>query len=148
MKTRDTQPDTPRKKTGFIKIATLTKDFFNYLDTGLDPKKGYYYFVMDYNLQYQSCTDTVFVSLADIVYSYNTDFQIYPNPSHDKVYLFSPTIDLALIDIIDSKGRSIHFTITYGFGDPYIDVSSFPSGIYFVNCQKSDTILHKKIIKM
>jgi hypothetical protein len=80
------------------------------------------------------------------------DLKVYPNPvSQSAMISFAASENgKAAITASDELGREVlmlNETISEGLFQKEIDLSNFPSGIYFVRCTFNDEVLIKKIIK-
>jgi hypothetical protein len=65
------------------------------------------------------------------------DIAIYPNPVHVKLFIQTDLIEL--VTIYTPMGMPvIHRTI--GTGGGYVDVSALPSGIYYMQLNKSGRV--------
>ncbi len=81
---------------------------------------------------------------------YKNNFVIYPNPTNDEInILFTEKKNKKIsININNVFGKMIYFEKDNSALEKLIkiDVSNFPSGIYFVNIQTPDGVITKKII--
>ncbi len=72
-------------------------------------------------------------------------YLLYPNPSHDKVYI-SNAEDVQSVEIYNMRGeklKSLEF-------NKFIDISGFPKGIYFIQIKLKDGLIlpTQRIIKI
>lgn len=79
----------------------------------------------------------------------NEIFQIYPNPTNDKVYIqFSNTIN-GVIRIYQVNGQQVLTPIEAKNLNHYsIDISNYPEGMYIITFEDSKNIWSEKIVKM
>jgi len=83
--------------------------------------------------------------LTGIVHSRdNNEVSVYPNPADDVMYISCP-LNAQDIFITDVTGR--RFFISMNKLENKINLSSFPSGVYFLNVKIQDRVVVKKIIK-
>jgi hypothetical protein len=103
--------------------------------------------LMDANGCVQTNTAVV-TCLTDIApLPQQTDIVIYPNPSHDVVYISYPenTSEILVTDIF---GRVIYHLIHLVIGKPVsIDLSDTPPGIYFLKVKTQSGVVVRKILK-
>lgn len=64
---------------------------------------------------------------------------IFPNPSSDRVVVSASSIELR-----NSLGQQLHVPVTHVTGGTELDISSAPSGIYFVRTEKGTSRLVKR----
>jgi len=75
------------------------------------------------------------------------DIVLYPNPANDFITLNMPVgLHNATVNIFDIQGKKIK-TYSINNNRNRLDVSAFPSGIYFVNIQANENHFTKKFIK-
>lgn len=75
---------------------------------------------------------------------YKTTFSIYPNPTDDKINIKSTESGIAKLYAMDGKYlKSIQIVNNLNS----VDLSSYPSGIYFIHFQTQDASIIKRIVK-
>ncbi len=72
---------------------------------------------------------------------------VYPNPTEDILNIHSNGILMNTIRIFDVRGRSMAQQIVNNQNTVMLDISSYPSGVYFVRIETEAEIITKKIIK-
>lgn len=77
--------------------------------------------------------------------SIELNFNIYPNPAYNKLFIESLSIDKFYITITDILGKTYYSNIFIN-KDNEIDISKFQNGIYFCNIFSSNQHISKKII--
>ena len=82
-------------------------------------------------------------SNSDLIENKNS-FKIFPNPANNKITLNS--IEKSIIEITDISGQIIE-TYQQNNSNLTIDISSYPSGIYFVKVKAKEKMFVQKIIK-
>ena len=128
------------------------------LNVGLDLNNKPVPAVMFYNLQgiWQSSTAPGVMMFRPFLYDESTNLptttaetaslHIYPNPATDR-FFFEIPFDAAgrsiRIEIFDASGRLVEHAVTYSNS---IDISTFPSGIYFVRALAGSRIYHSKLL--
>lgn len=75
---------------------------------------------------------------------FQSHYYLVPNPAHDRIEIINlPRSTAVYLDIIDTNGRLITRTYT-----PYIDLTNFRRGLYFVRIHvKNDVYLNKLIVE-
>gem|GEM_PF-766712 len=78
-------------------------------------------------------------------------FQTYPNPASDQLTMdfnFDKTIEDLQINLVDLTGKIIHTEIreNYAAGNLQLDVSAYPSGVYFLNVQADEQMTTRKVV--
>jgi hypothetical protein len=73
-----------------------------------------------------------------------TDFNFYPNPAKDYVIINS-MVNSASIKLFNPLGELIYEGITSE--EVKIDISNYPSGVYFAEWRTSDKVVVKKFVK-
>jgi hypothetical protein len=81
-----------------------------------------------------------------------TDLKVYPNPvSQSAMITFSASekgqAEMILLDKMGREMLTMDLEISEGLFSKQIDLSAFPSGIYFIRCSLNNEILIKKIVK-
>lgn len=73
------------------------------------------------------------------------EFSVYPNPAKDKIHIQFATINSGKIFITDNAGRKIS---EKDFNGKVIEmnVSTIPTGLYFISVQNADGLFNRKII--
>jgi thermitase len=81
----------------------------------------------------------------------SADFQVFPNPSKGIFTLSSPTIlKGAQLDVLNTTGQIILSKNLQNLDNQLsmdIDISSQPTGIYFIHLKNSETFMTKKVVK-
>ncbi|NNJ81653.1 MAG: DUF1028 domain-containing protein [Flavobacteriaceae bacterium] len=72
---------------------------------------------------------------------------VYPNPIEDVLNIQSDGILMNTIQIFDVRGRSMAQQIVNNQNTVMLDISSYPSGVYFVRIVTEEELITKKIIK-
>ena len=75
----------------------------------------------------------------------NNDFELYPNPVKDKVYLSSPE-NISYVSIYSLDGKQIK-NIRPDKKEMSINISFLPQGAYIINCKTESGIKSKLLIK-
>ena len=68
---------------------------------------------------------------------------IYPNPSHDIIYLNSEIL-VDNIRVIDALGKEVN---GYSFNNKILNVSALSSGVYFIQIEFNDVLFSQKFFK-
>lgn len=69
---------------------------------------------------------------------------VYPNPATDHIYVTSDN-EIARLEILDQVGREV-CSFAPGINSQTVDISTFPSGIYFLRTRSAEGIATKKLI--
>jgi len=75
----------------------------------------------------------------------------YPNPASDQLNMelnFENSVEDMQVNLVDIQGRNLH-TATfehYSTGNLQLNVSDYPSGVYFIHIQADEAILTRKIV--
>ena len=93
-------------------------------------------------------TDTcgVLVSVEDLRMA-NAEYGIYPNPTTGQITLTNLPQETTRITIYNVLGELLYEVELNGSGEPTIDLSKFPDGLFLVQLQPGHTLLQKKVIK-
>jgi photosystem II stability/assembly factor-like uncharacterized protein len=83
------------------------------------------------------------LGIAAISENSEIQFDIYPNPTSEKLYIQTESINGAKMKIVSITGA----LILEGVLQPEIDVANFKSGVYFIEILSNATIARKKFIK-
>ena len=78
--------------------------------------------------------------------SFQPRILIYPNPAADRIYFNVPEAaegSRMKIEIFDASGRLVDSLITH---DNNMDVSSFSTGIYYIQEQLGSKVYHSKLL--
>ena len=86
---------------------------------------------------------SVSTGIADI--NSMLDFKIYPCPAQNDVYLKSDS-EISDIKLLNLNNQQIIVPVISNGSVIDLDVSSLPSGVYFVSLMQKDTIITKKIL--
>ncbi len=78
--------------------------------------------------------------------NYESNFDIYPNPSANNFYIDSKKFKTAIISITDVTGKLIHTENLIGF-PRLINANSFSEGIYFLKIETENITETHQIIK-
>ena len=80
--------------------------------------------------------------------SLNNDWQIFPNPTDNKIIISGNTEDISTIIINDNLGKQL-FSREFQSGNilESIDLSDFQNGVYFIKIINSNNFITKKIVK-
>jgi hypothetical protein len=81
----------------------------------------------------------------------NSNFLIYPNPTSDyvKIIFKSDNTSNTIFSIVDGVGRNLFSQsqeIIKGYNEIDMNLSSYGSGLYYIKCENSNTILVEKIL--
>ena len=80
----------------------------------------------------------------------NSDYQVYPNPCEDILFIdLGVNSNFTFIEIFDISGRSIYFVetkITEKNHKHSVDISGLKNGIYFLKIRNEDDVLVEKIV--
>lgn len=139
------QPDTSVTVLNETLTATLTGATYQWLDcsNGFAPLAGAtsQSFTAIANGTYavsvtiNGCTDTsncFVISSVGISSLQKNAFQIYPNPSHDMVYINTGDAMTGTIELMDLSGKII-YSKTFTGTAVTMDISEFANGVYLVN---------------
>ena len=79
------------------------------------------------------------------------DFSIYPNPTNDisTLQISSKSTETITLNVVDMLGKVVYAEetkIKAGLNVEHINVSTFKTGIYFVNTIVGDNIISKKLV--
>ncbi len=118
--------------TGRIKGVGFSIDSKAYFGTG-NSSGGYKNDFWEYN--------SGIISNSNLI---ENTFKVYPNPANNKIIINSP--DKSIIELTDTNGQIIE-TVQQNSSIMTIDISSYPSGIYFVKVKTMENIFVQKIIK-
>ena len=145
-------------------LATITGTAYGYVNGVLMPNRGYLYITVspnkaqvDYIRTYLPTEENGTRKNGDIAYSYSivpslvtgineiisNDFiKVYPNPASNKIIVQGGNnIQEYQIKLLNLMGEIVLLTTK-----KEIDVSSLPSGIYFLNFETENYISSKKIV--
>jgi len=151
-----TSVDTMITLNGSTLTAVATGASYQWIDCGLDafiPNETNQIFTPTTNGNYAveitsgTCIDTSSchaVVITDLNENYLDDnLQVFPNPTNGKITINTNKLDNNIVTIVyDFFGKEIIKT-----KEDFIDLISFPNGIYIVKIQLEDTTIVKKIIK-
>lgn len=78
-------------------------------------------------------------------------FQIYPNPVSDQLRMdfnFDKTIENLHLNLVDLTGKITHRETlkNYAAGNLQLDMSKYPSGVYFLNIQADEQMTTQKVV--
>jgi len=78
-------------------------------------------------------------------------FQTYPNPASEQLTMdfnFDKTIENLQVNLVDLAGKIIHTETweNYIAGNLQLDVSAYPSGVYFLNVQADEQMTTRKVV--
>jgi len=105
--------------------------------------------------QYAMLIDDVEVVDVTTVSTENTitpeAFKTYPNPVSDELTLdfnFDETIENLQVNLVDLTGKMLYTTTidNYTAGNFNINVSDYPSGVYFLNVQADEQMTTQKVV--
>ena len=96
----------------------------------------------DFNIA-PSC-DYVVTGISDP--DLNSNFNVYPNPTANLVYIEYPS-ELKIIDVSLYSLSSQYLISSKNIKQNMVDLSSIPSGIYILRIQTDKTVINKMIIK-
>ena len=130
------------------KLAGET-DGLSFVDSNIEHNRAFSY---TYSVRpiYENCNGSFKSILAqwgvDInEYSHNTNINIYPNPTNDKLYIEAET-EIEDVIVYDIYGRRQQLS-AISHQPSVIDVSKLKSGIYFVKINTNEGNIVKRIIK-
>jgi len=75
----------------------------------------------------------------------------YPNPASDQLNMefnLDHSVEDMQVNLVDMQGRNLHTATfeNYSTGNLQLDVSDYPSGVYFIHIQADEAILTRKIV--
>lgn len=73
------------------------------------------------------------------------DFSIYPNPTNDYLNITSGSNETFSINVLNAMGEVIYSTVESG--NPQLQTSAFPSGLYFIQLKTTNQFITQKFIK-
>lgn len=92
-----------------------------------------------------SANNFITVGTHDIL-SNNNNFDVYPNPGNNELYITSNSSIINYVDIIDLVGNKV-FSKDFNTKGIYIDSSTFPTGYYTILIREKDITYSQKWIK-
>jgi uncharacterized delta-60 repeat protein len=92
-------------------------------------------------LNNQLSTASIDLKNADI------DFQIWPNPSYEKIKIYSKIGDIKKFTLCSIGGKELKIS-KVNTQTIELDISNFENGVYFLKIHLKDKIISKPIIKM
>jgi len=95
------------------------------------------------NNRFELFTNTTTTLDSDV---FENDVLIYPNPTHDKVYLRASNNNIQKVTLTDITGKLIFSTNNIQQHET-IDLSGYRSGIYFISIQTDNKVFTTKIVK-
>ena len=100
------------------------------------------------NENYTDCFYTQNNFTGSTQFSLHDKILIYPNPVQDNLLIVNKNVkELKLnVRLLDINGHIVYNEVAFGFHNK-IDVSTIPSGLYFIQIITDGSILNKKIIK-
>lgn len=105
-----------------------------------------YYYVDDVCLSLDSAYCVNWTSLNDEIIEVENQINIFPIPTINKVTIESK-FDMIQIELIDALGRTIYTTNPITKLKAELDLSHYPTGIYYIKIQSIDSIVCKSLIK-
>jgi hypothetical protein len=120
----------------------------SYLDENLSNGNYEYYVITHYTNGCISDTsnrvmETINVGIGEI--GTMDEITIYPNPTTGELRIENGELKIENIEIFDVFGRTVGANLRVR---PYtLDISYFPTGIYFIRIQTENNVITKKIIK-
>lgn len=96
------------------------------------------------------CTDTsacVNMIVVGVDIEKTNAVTMYPNPANDKIFIHWGNMDHFSIAIVNSVGQQVLHSSAEG-DTQQVDVSNFPSGIYFLEIEKDGEKARRKFIKL
>jgi len=111
-----------------------------------------YYVIVTSNGCSSNKSNTIHLVITGITkQSLNENISVYPNPVNDKLNILLNTSrsENFILEILNELGQNINTRIMNIQGNSVetIDISAYPSGIYFVKLQTANNTIVKKIIK-
>lgn len=80
--------------------------------------------------------DTSYFSyLSSTQYKIESDFEVYPNPASDFLYLKGGDLSNSAVKLLDISGREV--SVYYG-GESKLDLKGIRSGVYFLMVERTD----------
>ena len=97
-----------------------------------------------------SCGTDTFTSTIDLISndikSINSNFQIYPNPSKNQIYIELDKLStFSQLTITDFNGKTI-FSEKILKLKSILDISFFPKGVYLITLDNKERITHQKLV--
>ena len=123
----------------FVQLRFLIEDVENY-DLEKKVSSIYYLYGID-NLT----IDFSSVSLPETNYELFTSFEICPNPTVSQVEIHTDLSDPYLLGVYNLMG--IKVMEFHDFNDGNLDISTLPSGVYFIKVTQFGKSISKRIIK-
>jgi len=77
----------------------------------------------------------------------NATFSVYPNPATGQITITDLPQEATRITIYNALGALINDIELNGSGEPEIDLSAFPDGMYLIQLQSDHKLLSKKVMK-
>ncbi len=113
---------------------------------------GNYAVIIFVNHNQTTCSDTsdcYEVIITNIAGNENKKFNIYPNPTNNGIFTINSQnrMDYCNIIISDIAGKTIFTQDEFNFLTSQINISSQPTGVYFIKIKTSDSVFTGKIIK-
>lgn len=71
-------------------------------------------------------------------------FNIFPNPAQDKIYITTEAVNISAIDVKDALGQTV-FTMNTKDSNNIISTSALSNGIYFISIHAEDKTYTKKV---
>jgi parallel beta-helix repeat protein len=95
--------------------------------------------------EFSSCFEVSGLSNNHYLNNELTNVLIYPNPVHSKLYIQAENEMLSGFELLSIQGNVL-MKENCSTDKLNIDVSSFPSGIYFLKCYVNESVLNQKLI--
>ena len=149
-------PDTNFISTGTVQGAgsSVTLKNYNFIDLGPFEVSGSYLYILiqtDFDGSFTYASDTISVyfvlsSVSELLTGENT-FTVYPNPSTGLITLRDLPEEPERITIYNVLGAIVYDQWPNVSGEPEIDLSAFPDGLYLIELESGQMTLRRKVIK-
>ncbi|MBI2259029.1 MAG: T9SS type A sorting domain-containing protein [Flavobacteriia bacterium] len=97
-----------------------------------------------------TCKDTseCYIQYVESLYEQSSNnFKIYPNPSEDFVQIIAENLTIKKVSIVTQEGR-ILYDNKFNSKEIFIDLKSFPQGVYFLLIEDVENKYSNKLVKL
>ncbi len=136
----------------WLTVDSVLANNITYADTGLASNTNYYYRVSSYNNYGSSSYSSVINAytldgIQDLLS--NSFISIYPNPTTGKIQISNIKLQIEEVGVYNMLGERVKYEMLKQVQHDKIeiDLTSQPSGIYFVEIKSENEKVFKKIIK-